>query len=577
MAFLVKTALGFIKLPTTRNNMSINKKYEQPIIVTLLMMVNFLVKVIFLKNNALGGDEPFSVYHAQMPISSIITLLSEGNNPPLYEILLHFWIKLFGISELSVRFPSLIFSCITVLFVYKIGVKHLNKRVALYASIIFILSNYHVLFAQEARVYALLGMLAAISMYLFLEILNEVKTNARTSISRNSTTKIVLLAITNTLIIYAHYFGFFILFVQLFFVIINVQLLFIYWKKLLLSTAIVTLLYLPNIIIIINRFVDSTKGTWVKPVENIGNLFDLVYLFSNNSKVVYLLVLIILIAAAWKLFYKTSGKKYLRAVFLVCIIPLFFIVGYSVFFSIPFVWKLTSTYYFSVGFPILILLLTISWNVSIKKKTSVANINYRFIIFWFVTIFFSMFTVSFRVPMFVDRYLMTAAIAFPLVLGISIDYLIQETRLKLIIHLLFIAAFIATTKQVSPNKSTVKETVAKIKDLKTNNTVVYICPDWFDLNFIYYYNRNYFKDVNEKDAKSKLHNYLHSKNIFPIKNATQINKTLKKNADKILYLDDAADFHSPNNNIKKELNNLYHLKNQYKFHQIVQIYEYELK
>lgn len=553
------------------------KKHEQTIIITLLIFANLIVKGIFLRINALGGDEPFSVYHAQMPISSIITLLSEGNNPPLYEILLHFWIKLFGISELSVRFPSLIFSCITVIFVYKIGIKQLNKRVALYASVILIFSNYHVLFAQEARVYALLGMLAAISMYLYLEILNELKTTNKTSINRSSTTKLIVLAVTNTLIIYAHYFGFFILFVQLTFVIINVQLLVVIWKKLLLSTAIVIVLYLPNIIIIIKRFLDSTRGTWVTPVENIGNLFDLVYLFSNNNKLLYLLVLFILIAAAWKLFFKQIGKKYLNACFLFCVIPLFFIIGYSVFFSIPFVWKLTSINYFSIGFPIFILLLTISWNVELKKKVIIENINYRFIIFWFVTIFFSMFTVSFKVPMFIDRYLMTAAIAFPFVLGISLDYLIQETRLKIIIPFLFIAAFIATTKQVSPNKSTVKETVAKINDLKTKKTVVYFCPDWFDLNFIYYYNINYFKDFDDVNIKGKILNYLHSEHIFPIKNASQINTMLNIKADKILYLDDAADFHSPNNNIKKKLNNLYQLKNQYKFHQIVQIYEFGSK
>lgn len=554
------------------------KKHEQTIIILVLLILNFLVKGIFLPNNSLGGDEPFSVYHAQMNIASILKLLSEGNNPPLYEIILHFWIKYFGISELSVRFPSLIFSCITVLFIYKIGFKYLNKRIAFYASIVFIFSNYHILFAHEARVYAFLGMLTAISMYFFLGILDDYKRSSQTAendiINKKTTRKFIILSIVNTLIIYSHYFGFFVLMTQFIFLMFNLPILFKFWKKLLLSTGIIALLYSPNILVLFNRFIDSSSGTWVKPVENLGNLFDLIYLFSNNIKIVYLLVISILLAAVWKLFYHLKANKYVIGFFLIGIIPLFFLTSYSIFFQTPFLWRLTSNVVYSIGFPILILCVTVILIVLNEKTKISKNLNYSFIVFWFVIIFFFMFVISFTVPMFIDRYLMTASIAFPLVLGIAADYLIKTPVYKYIIPIFLISSFIVTVKPNISNKRNVKETVEKIKKIRDSNTLILICPSQFSLNFAYYYNIDMFKDYNVKDIYSNINNSLIAENIYSINNISEIDY---KKWNKIVYLDAAANFLEPNNNIIKELDTKYKLKKNYKFDEIFNVFVYELK
>ncbi len=92
------------------------KKYIYCILPVLSMLLNLIIKGLYITNDALAHDEPFSVYYSQFDIINIIKELSKGNNPPLYEIFLHFWISFFGISELSVRFLSLISAIITVFY-----------------------------------------------------------------------------------------------------------------------------------------------------------------------------------------------------------------------------------------------------------------------------------------------------------------------------------------------------------------------------------------------------------------------------------------------------------------------------
>ena len=494
--------------------MSILKKYEQTIIAIILVLFNLLIKGIFLSSNSLGGDEPFSVYHAQMDMASIIRLLAGGNNPPLYELLLNLWIKIFGISEFSVRFPSLIFSSITVLYIYKLGTKFLNKRIALYASIIFIFSNYHILFAHEARVYSLLGLLSVISMYYFMFIIQyitidtKVENNLKSSVRNN----LIILVIVDTLIIYSHYFGFFILITQFAFIVSNKKIISKYWKQILICSSIIGLLYLPNIFVVLNRFIESSSnGTWVKPPNGIDSIYNMLRQFSNAPVVAVFVILI-----------------------------------------------LVSSFVKSI----------------INKKIEQKNIYNRLIVFWFVFVFFFMFSISYLIPMFLDRYLMPGAIALSLVLGISIDYIIKIQKYRYIIPIIISLLFAVTVKPNITNKRNVEETVDKIKEIRDSNTLVLICPAHFILNFAYYYNIEIFKDYNTNEIYSNVNKSLNLENIYGVNSINEID--LKK-WDKVVFLDAAASFSYPNNNIKNQLDSNYNLKNKFKFYEIFNVFEYKSK
>lgn len=494
----------------------LNHKHNDTILVIILVLINFFVKGLYIHKGALSGDEPFSVYHAQMNIPSIISILSQGNNPPLYEIILHVWISFFGISELSVRFPSLIFNSITLGFLYKIGRKFLNQRIALVASIVFIFSNYQIYFSHEARVYSLLGMLTSISMYLFMRIMSEdeKKSSPFTAYKANySFYSLLILPVVNTLIIYAHYFGFFVIATQYIFALFHLSFFKRNWKRLLLSIGIMILLYAPNIPTVIHRFIASYGETWVKPPQGIESIYNMLWAFSNAPIVA--VVVIVLFFASF-----------------------------------------------------------IKWVYQYKKQET--NIRYAFIAFWFGFIFFTMFGLSYWVPMFLDRYLMPASVSFPLLVGICADYLIKKSRYNFVIPFITCFLFIITVKPDSYNKRDVKSLVAKIKSLKTQNTVVYFCPDWFELNFVYYYQPDWFKET-AKNNQRILNEYLHADNIYPINHYQQIDTSSIAGAEKIIYIDAAADYVFPNNRIKQFMDLNFRVIEHIHIHDIFNVYVYELK
>src|SRR3989338_5609139 len=68
-------------------------------------------------------DDAFSVHFAQMDFGPMLGLIKDEVHPPLYFILLHFWLKLSGVGEIAPRLLALIFSLASLPLLYLLGKK----------------------------------------------------------------------------------------------------------------------------------------------------------------------------------------------------------------------------------------------------------------------------------------------------------------------------------------------------------------------------------------------------------------------------------------------------------------------
>lgn len=460
------------------------------------ILLNLVLKGLFLGSNSLGGDEPFSVFHSQQSLGNLFEIFQHENNPPLHFMLLHYWIHFFGISEISVRIPSLIFSALTALFIYRIGKQFFNLRVGIYASLIFTFSTYQVVFAHEARTYALMGFLTAVSMFYYMKI---VIANDRKKWN------LCWFFLANTLLIYAHFFGFFVLFIQFFFILFQRNLLKEFYRFLLLFVGIMLLTYSPYIWIILNRFSSSAGGTWLAPPTGIDAFYEMLRSFSNAP---------------------------VTAVFTIITLV--------------------------VGFVLLL----------IKRKQNPNRMATRLVLCWFYIPFIFMFVISFRIPMFLDRYLMFAAIGFCLLVALSADFIIQKPKFRFIIPGFICLLFIVSVKPNKSNKREVRETVQLVKMLENDSTLVLVAPVHFSLNFIYYYDRALFRNPDSEFVQKELS----KRSLYCINSLEGIDY---KNRKRIVLVDAASNFSAPNNNILSTLQSEFQQTNKQHIEEIFDVYEFE--
>jgi len=116
---------------------------------------------------SLWRDEAFSYLLAKKNILQIIILTAKDYNPPLYYLTLHFWMKIFGSSEIALRSLSLVFFWATLYAVYLFlsDVFKFDLKKSFFYLLFFLINPLLLYYAFEARMYSMLAFFATLSFY----------------------------------------------------------------------------------------------------------------------------------------------------------------------------------------------------------------------------------------------------------------------------------------------------------------------------------------------------------------------------------------------------------------------------
>lgn len=227
------------------------------LVSTSLSVASLLIRLAGLSLDSLWFDEVFSLRAARMSVNEIVTLTRGDVHPPLYYLLLHFWVKNFGETPAAVRLLSVVFSSLTVFALYHLARELFDARSALFAALFATLSPFQVFYAQETRMYAQLTFLATASIYCFAVWLKE-----------GRRLHLAFYVISTTLLLYTHIYAAFVVAAELLYFALLVTKEREAFRQRLRpfsgALSVTGLLFLPWALVILQQATRARRGFWIQ-------------------------------------------------------------------------------------------------------------------------------------------------------------------------------------------------------------------------------------------------------------------------------------------------------------------------
>jgi len=155
-----------------RNGHGIQKDLNSAVLLGLILLLGITLRFYNLGTENYWIDEMYTVIESQQSIYHII-VVGRLDQPLSYYLPFHFWVQIFGFTEVSTRSFSALVGIGSIVLTYLVGRELFGKSAGLISAFLMAISGFQIYCSQLARFYSLFEFATLLSFLFFIQALRN--------------------------------------------------------------------------------------------------------------------------------------------------------------------------------------------------------------------------------------------------------------------------------------------------------------------------------------------------------------------------------------------------------------------
>jgi 4-amino-4-deoxy-L-arabinose transferase-like glycosyltransferase len=154
------------------HGIQLNEKRTCAILLIVIFMFAGFIRIWNIDVPSLWVDEVNTVFAAKSIIETGNDTLPSGmeyGRAYLHSFVVSLFFRIFGVSEASARYPSVLFGLLSIWMAYLLGSKVFNRKIGLLSALMVAFSNFEVGWSRTARMYTMLQFFSLSIVFCFLK------------------------------------------------------------------------------------------------------------------------------------------------------------------------------------------------------------------------------------------------------------------------------------------------------------------------------------------------------------------------------------------------------------------------